>query len=381
MSTFSFECHTSVQSGPGSVAALAKLRALKPTTKLALVTDKGVAAAGIVDTVRAALGDKVLFVDDGVVPDADTAHIAALAARVSKEGVDGLVAVGGGSVIDTAKAVAAVVKKGAPIASLAGMATIRSALMPVVAVPTTAGTGAEATQFVVVKDHQKGEKVILMDQSLVPAGAILDPALTVGLPRAITAATATDALTHAVEALASRMANPIGDAFALEAIRVLVDEGAAARALEKPDDVAARASTLTAAHLAGHAISTSMLGACHAFAHAIGALKGVPHGVANGLFLVPVMRLNVEKAARRYARIGRAVGGSGDERALAEHAIARVEETVHGVCGIPTTLRAVGATENDVDALVKLVMADPDLTTNPVRVDEARAREILLARM
>lgn len=284
---FSFESHTSVQFGPGSIDALQKLRVLKGATKIAVVTDKGVRAAGILDKVTSVLGARVAFVDDGVVPDADTAHIDALAERVKREGIEALVALGGGSVIDSVKAVAAVVKKGAPIASLAGMATIRAGLMPIVAIPTTSGTGAEATQFVVVKDHAKGEKVILMDQSLVPAASILDPNLLVGLPRTITAATGVDALTHAAEALASRMANPLGDAYALEAIRILLDEGALARCLSTPDDLAARGAMLSAAHLAGHAISTSMLGACHAFAHAVGALKGVPHGVANGIFLVP----------------------------------------------------------------------------------------------
>jgi len=378
---FSFESHLSVQFGAGSIEALKKLRALKSATRIALVTDSGVRAAGLVDKVAEAIGDKLAFIDDGVVPDADTVHIDALAARVSSEGVDALVALGGGSVIDSVKAVAAVVKKGAPIASLAGIATIRAPLMPIVAIPTTSGTGAEATQFVVVKDHARGEKVILMDQSLVPAASLLDPTLLTGLPRAITAATGVDALTHAVEALASRMANPLGDAYALEAIRILIDDAALARSLDAPDDVAARGAMLSAAHLAGHAISTSMLGACHAFAHAVGAMKGVAHGLANGLFLVPVMRLNIEKSAGRYARIGRMLGGTGDARALAEHAIARVEEVVHTVAGIPTALTVVGVQESDLDALTALVMRDPDLATNPVRIDDARARLVLAERM
>jgi alcohol dehydrogenase class IV len=179
-----------------------------------------------------------------------------------------------------------------------------------------------------------------------------------------------DALTHAVEAIASRMRHPFGNALATEAARIILADDGLARCLEEPDDLAARGRMLTAAALAGQAINSCMLGACHAFAHALGAHKGVPHGVANGVFLVPTMKLNREKARSVYARLGAALGGTGDEPALAGFAMARVEDLVHDVAGIPRKLSELGVEESDLERLTELVMTDADLATNPVQITE-----------
>lgn len=364
--------------GAGLSASLGEQRPLRKAERVLVVSDAGVRDAGLLERVTKGLGQKVALVDDAVVPDGDAVHIHGLADRARAANVDAIVAVGGGSVLDTAKAVAALLAKGGRLQELEGFATVRSKLLPLVGVPTTAGTGAEATQFVVVADREAGRKIILSDTSLVPTLAVLDPELVVGLPAHITAATAVDALTHAVEAAASRMRNPFGTALAVEAARTITADDGLARCLAEPGDVVARGRLLTAACLAGHAISANMLGACHAFAHALGALKGVPHGVANGLFLVPVMRLNLEKARGAYAHLGLALGGQGDETALAEHAIATVERVVHEVAKIPTRLRAVDVREEDLPRFTQLVLADPDLATNPVQINEASRVEAIL---
>lgn len=370
---------SSVAFGPGIAAHVGTQGPLKKAARILVVTDAGVKKAGVLDKLLPGLGDRAVLVDDGAVADGDVNHIDGLAARAKELGVDAILAVGGGSVIDTAKCVAAVIAKGAGIASLEGIATIRTRLLPIIVVPTTAGTGSEATQFAVVKDRAEGKKRILMDLSLVPTHSVLDPELLVGLPRAVTAATGVDAITHAVEAIGSRMANPVATALAVEAVRILVVEQALERSLAKPDDLEARGASLVAANLAGQAISSAMLGACHAFAHALGALKGVPHGVANGVFLVPVMKLNVEKAKVAYAQLGAALGGTGDVGVRAAFAVSEVERVVHGVAGIPRTLAELGVTAADVDALVKLTMADADLATNPVALDEAGVRRVISA--
>lgn len=370
---------SSLAFGPGLSAQVGAQGPLKKAARILVVTDAGVRKAGVLDKVLPGLGARAVLIDDATVADGDVAHIDALAARARELGIDAILAVGGGSVIDTAKCVAAVIAKGAGIASLEGIATIRARLLPIVVVPTTAGTGSEATQFAVVKDRAAGKKRILMDLSLVPTHSVLDPELIVGLPRAVTAATGVDAITHAVEAIASRMANPVASALAVEAVRILIVEQALARSLEAPDDLDARGAALVAANLAGQAVSSAMLGACHAFAHALGALKGVPHGVANGVFLVPVMRLNIEKAKHAYAQLGAALGGTGDVAARASFAVAQVEGVVRGTAGIPRTLTELGVTVADVDALVKLTMADADLATNPVSLDEAGVRRLLQA--
>jgi alcohol dehydrogenase len=245
-------------------------------------------------------------------------------------------------------------------------------------VPTTAGTGSEATQFAVLKDRQLGRKRIYVDASLVPALAVLDPTLVTGLPAAVTAATAVDALTHALEAVGSRMKNPIGTALATEAARLLLVERALARSLERPDDLDARGACLIAAHLAGQAVSTSMLGACHALAHVTGAQSGLAHGVANGLFLVDVLQANAVKAQAPYAQLARALGiaGAGDDVAAL---IAVVDDFVFGTAGLPRRLRdaAPTLTADDLPALARAALDDPDLPTNPAALDEAALRSIL----
>jgi alcohol dehydrogenase class IV len=375
--------------GPGAASKAGQQGPLKKAARVLVITDAGVRAAGLVDRVLPSLGERAVLIDDAVVPDADVEHIDGLAGRARAAGVDAILALGGGSVIDTAKCVAAVLAKEQDIRALEGIATIRKQLLPVVGVPTTAGTGSEATQFAVVKDRQAGRKRVYMDLSLIPAQSILDPELILGLPPAVTAATAVDAISHAVEALGSRMANPIAAALAVEAVRILVgsdgEPGALKRSLDAPADIEARGACLLAAHLAGQAISSAMLGACHAFAHALGALKGVPHGVANGLFLVPVMRLNQEKARPAYAQLGSALGsplgGTGELSARAAFAIDAIADVVHGVAAIPSALRSVGVTEADIDALTALTLADADLATNPIALDEEGVRHLIAARL
>jgi alcohol dehydrogenase class IV len=366
---------------PGASATVGGQGPLKKATRVVVITDAGVRKAGLLDKILPSLGERAVLVDDGVVPDADVAHIDGLAKKAADLKADAILAVGGGSVLDTAKCVAAVLAKGQGIAALEGIATVRAKLIPIVAVPTTSGTGSEATQFAVVKDRAAGKKVILMDLSLVPAQSVLDPELLVGLPASVTAATGVDAITHAVEALGSKMQNPIASALAVEAVRVLVVERALEKSLDKPDDLEARGNCLVAAHLAGQAISSAMLGACHAFAHALGALKGVPHGVANGVFLAPVMRLNQEKARAAYAHLGAALGATGETASLAQHAVDTIEDLVHGVARIPSRLSDLGVVESDLDALTKLTMADADLSTNPVALDEQGVRALLAARL
>ncbi|MDP2345055.1 MAG: iron-containing alcohol dehydrogenase [Deltaproteobacteria bacterium] len=364
--------------GVGSSSTIADKTLLKRCTKIQVVTDRGVVAAGLLDPILKALGARVFeIIDDLVVPDADCAHVDVVAARAKAAGVDAVLAVGGGSVIDSAKGVCMGIAKGVPVASLEGIATVRMKTLPLVCVPTTAGTGSEATQFAVLMDRQAHKKRIYVDANLIPALAVLDPALVVGLPPAVTCATAVDALTHALEAVASKMRNPLATSQALEAVRLLIEEKGLARSLKDPGDVDARGDCMMAAHLAGRAVSSAMLGACHALAHVLGARSGVPHGVANGLFLVPVLKANAPKSQEAYQRLARTLGVVD-----VDAAIAVVEEFVHGTAGIPRRLRDVASslTLEDLPLLAKEALADPDLPTNPVAVDEAGLLTILRER-
>ncbi len=364
--------------GAGCSAGIVDKTLLKRASKILVVTDRGVVAAGLLDPIVKALGDRLHpAIDDAVVPDGDCAHVDVVAARAKAAGVDAVLALGGGSVMDSAKGICMAMAKGVPVSTLEGVATLRTKLAPLVCVPTTTGTGSEATQFAVLMDRQAGKKRIYVDQNLVPALALLDPALVVGLPASVTCATAVDALTHALEALASKMRNPLATAQALEAVRLLIPSGALARSLAKPDDVDARGDCMVAAHLAGRAVSSAMLGACHALAHVLGARCAVPHGVANGLFLVPVLRHNASKSIGAYQRLAQTVNAVD-----VDGAIAVVDEFVHGVAGIPRRLRDVapGLAQEELPLLAKAAFVDPDLPTNPAVLDEAGLLTILRQR-
>jgi alcohol dehydrogenase class IV len=362
--------------GPGVSQKVGATGPLKKANKIVVISDAGVARAGVLAKVTAALDGRIALQETGVMADGDVAWTDALAARAKAAGVDGILAIGGGSVLDTAKGLGAVLATGKPLEELEGIMTVRAKLPPFAAVPTTSGTGSEASQFAVLKDVTAGRKRIFMDSALLPQQCFLDPELLVGLPMHVTAATGVDALTHAIEALGSKMRNPIGTALALEAVRMLVVDRALERALKAPEDIAARGECLMAAHLAGQAINTSMLGACHALAHALGAKTGVPHGVANGVFLTAVMEVNLEKAEKSYALLASTLGVS-DARA----AIAEVARVVHDLAGIPRKLSELGVTRGELAGLAALAAADPDLPTNPVALDEARVLAICEARL
>lgn len=373
--------------GAGVAATVGDKTLLKKHERVLVMTDAVVRRAGLIDGVLASLGERATIVDDAAVPDGDCQHVEALAARAKDAGITAIVAVGGGSVIDSAKGVAAVLATGKPLHELEGVARVRTRTMPLVAIPTTAGTGSEATQFAVIKDRcvtggvSTPIKRILVDTNLIPTLAVLDPTLLVGLPATVSCATAVDVVTHAIEALGSRMRNPIGSAMATEAVRLMLRDGALARALRTPGDLDARADCLMASHLAGQAVNTSMLGACHALAHVVGAVAGVPHGVANGLFLVDVMRINGAKVGDIYGRLASAIGvvGASDDVAAL---IGAVDAFVHDTAGIPRRLRDVAPclTEKALAGLARAAALDPDLPTNPVRLDEAALLSILQAR-
>lgn len=380
MQQYQYQSANQIVFGAGASKKIREVRPLRRVSRILIMSDAGVESAGLLAPIREALADVTVLLDTSVKPDGSVAHIDELARRAKEHDIEAIVAVGGGSVMDSAKAVAAVLRKGGSIADYEGFATIRSTLIPIVCVPTTTGTGAEATQFVVVHDHETGAKRIISDLSLVPTVAILDPELVAQLPRTIAVSTAADALTHAIEALGSRMANPLGDAMAMEALRLMLREQNFEKSLQKEVDQDARGRMLTAANLAGQAISTSMLGACHAFAHAFGAVKKVPHGYANGLFLGSVMRFNMKNAESAYAKIGSLLGVQGTEREQAEAAIDEVERLLHQVAGIPTTLKSIQIESSEKSELVDQVMADPDLRTNPVSIRDPSIVEDWISR-
>jgi alcohol dehydrogenase class IV len=337
-----------------------------------VVTDEGVRGTGLVERVEAGLADGGLEpagVFDAVPQDSSTDVVDRCAAAAEEAGADSFLAVGGGSVMDTAKVADAVFTHGGSAREQEGFFLMpREAdgmgrpldIAPLACIPTTAGTGSEVSMAAVIKDPEAKVKLEVADFPLFPRLAILDPETTRTLPARVAAATGMDAMTHAIEGYVSAQWNPHQDARSLQALRMIRDN--LSRAVETPEDEDARGNMLVAANLA----ITIELGSVHAMSHPAGAICGVPHGVANAIHLPHVIRFNAEGGpdiVDRYADIADVLGvdtGPGVGDALAEH----VTELVARL-GLPTRLSEVGVPESAIPELVEGAIGDGTTLLNP----------------
>ncbi|HEY6779961.1 MAG TPA: iron-containing alcohol dehydrogenase [Thermoleophilaceae bacterium] len=338
-----------------------------------VVTDAVVRGTGLVEKVEAGIVDgglEVAGVFDAVPQDSSVTVVADCAAAAKEAGADAFVAVGGGSVMDTAKVADAVFSHGGSARELEGIFGLPRAddgmgrpleIAPLACIPTTAGTGSEVSMAAVIKDEEAQVKLEIADFPLFPRLAILDPETTRTLPPQVAAATGMDALTHAIEGYVSVDWSPHGDARALHALRLIRDNFE--RAVQGgADDEQARGNMLIAANLA----ITIALGSVHAMSHPAGAQFGVPHGVANAINLPHVIRFNAaggEDIANRYRDIAELLGvESGAE--VGESLAAHVTDLVDGL-GLPTRLSLVGVPEDGIPALVEGAMGDGTTLLNP----------------
>jgi alcohol dehydrogenase class IV len=341
-----------------------------------LVTDEVIRGTGLVERVEAGVRDgglEVAGVFDDVPQDSSTEVVDRCAAEAKEAGADSFLAVGGGSVMDTAKVADAVFKHGGEAREQEGFFLMPREddgmgrpldIAPLACIPTTAGTGSEVSMGAVIKDHEAKVKLEIADFPLFPRLAILDPESTRTLPPPIAAATGMDAMTHAIEGYVSLDWSPYQDARSLQALRLIRDNFV--RAVESgPDDDEARGNMLIAASL-GISIA---LGSTHSMSHPCGAHYGVPHGVANAINLPHVIRFNAEGGsdiADRYRDVGEVLGvetGGSDAAvgdALATHITGLVEQL-----GLPTRLSEAGVPEEGIPALVEGAMGDGLTLMNP----------------
>lgn len=349
-------------------------------TAAMIVTDKVILGAGLVDPLRKSLEDS--FVDlvevYSDVPVNSEVETCRQIAQIGREnGVDLLISIGGGSVIDTAKGANILLGVGGDLLEdWQGTHLVPEPLKKHIAIPTTAGTGAEVSLGAVIKHTPGGVKVTFNSKYLLPDVAVLDPALTVSMPPGLTAATGVDALTHAVESFTSLEHMPPSDAFCTYAIQSILEN--LPRAVEDGSDMEARGNMLIAANLAGNALShTLSIGACHAMAHAAGGLSPVTHGVANAIILPVVMKYNLEDAAERFAALAPYVGvdASGlEEVEVAARVIETLTEFIYSF-GMPRTLSEAGADPALADRMTEEAMGDGQMYGNP---REAVAEEIVV---
>ena len=362
---FSVYQPTRVVFGDGTVGELGLECKRLGIERAMVVTDRVLRErTDVVARVEKALGARLGGIYDGVIPDTGV-EVIDDGARLAKErGCDGLVSVGGGSAIDTAKGMAIVMTEGGSIRDHQGTSRLTRRQTPHIAVPTTAGTGSEVSLYIVVKDRRAHEKMHFMDDRIIPDAAILDPSVTVAMPAQLTAATGMDALTHAIESYTAVNKNPISDGLALQAMKLIARY--LPRAVAAPDDKIARGQMLVAANIAGMAFNSSGVGLVHAMAHVIGARHGVHHGTGNAICLPHVIRFNADELGSCYRDVAEALGldarDLGDDMA-GEAAAQAVAQLNHRI-GLPPRLRDVGVPEGDLDACAEQSLSDGAIVYN-----------------
>lgn len=340
--------------------------------RILVVSDRGVAAAGLLEPIERSLAESKLAVATftGVSANPVEADVVAGCDAFRAHAADAMVAVGGGSPMDVAKLIAVRIATSRPFEELddaiGGDAFIPSDLVPIVTVPTTAGTGSEVGRSGVLTLASTGRKTVIFSPSLLPRVAILDPALTVDLPGPVTAATGFDALTHCLEAYVAKGDHPMADGIALAGIELVGKS--LLRAVTDPGDLGARGDMQKAAMMGAVAFQKG-LGACHSMAHPLSSEHGTHHGLANALCLPTVVRFNDSAVGDKHARAARALGRK-------ETTLAAALSGLRQDLGLPGSLAAAGIPRENIERLSHLAFLDACHQGNPVACDEATFRRL-----
>jgi alcohol dehydrogenase class IV len=364
--------------GPDSALRLCRTLGQFGFKRVMIVTDAVLVKIGLVEPLRVALVEQGIdvAVHDGITPDPTYPVLQAGLEAVRAHRSDAILAIGGGSVIDAAKVIDAMAVTGKSPARLVGMLRVTKPMLPLFAIPTTAGTGSEVTVAAVVTDPVKHAKAAVMDPKLVPLATALDPALMKGMPPSITAATGMDALTHAVEAFINRWPHAETRFHCVSAVRMIFAN--LPRACADGGDLAAREAMALASFYAGLAFTKAYVGYVHAFSHKIGGMYGVPHGLANAITLPYVLDFNLDAplAQQRLAELAVAIGAGQDsepQAVLAQRFVDRVRE-LNRTVGIPEKVAALKAADVDEIARAAMIEAYRDYPVpKNMRFDEAKA--------
>lgn len=366
---FEFSLPSRVIAGRGLLDSMAAEIEALGVTKGMVVTDKVLQEAGVVRRVLDALGSsslEIAYVFDEVPPDSDTEIVQKGAELAREHGVDFLLAIGGGSSMDTAKGINIVYTLGGNILDHQGAGVVAAPLaLKLVAIPTTSGTGSEVTGVAVIKDRAQNLKLSYPSPFLTPNLSILIPELTLSMSPRLTAATGMDALTHAVEAYLSTNADPFSDGLALHAIKIICQHLPAAT--HNGQDLEARYQMQVGACIAGASFTYPLVGVVHASAHAAGGVHGLHHGLGCSIMLPYGMEFNLEVSPERYRDIAQAMGI--DVRGLSgEEAGWKAIEKVWRLakdCGLPTNLKDAGVPQEAIPIIAEVALTDGAMVTNP----------------
>lgn len=355
--------------GPGARKELPEVVKRLGKNKALIVTDAGLVKFGVAKMVTDVLDEAgipfEIFSD--VKPNPTVSNVKNGIEAYKASGADFIIAIGGGSSIDTAKAVGIVINNPefSDIVSLEGCAPTTHKSVPIVALPTTAGTAAETTINYVIIDEENHKKMVCVDPNDIPAVAIVDAELMYSLPASLTAATGMDALTHAIEGYITKGAWALSDMFEIEAIRMISRN--LPTAVAEPSNPQARDAMAVAQYVAGMAFSNVGLGLVHGMAHPMGSLFDIPHGVANALLLPTIMEWNMPACLDKYPAIAEAMGVdiSGMTREEAAQAACDAVKALAIKVGIPQHLSELGIGEKDIQALSEQAIADVCTPGNP----------------
>lgn len=341
-----------------------------------IITDKGVRANGLLEPVEAAFAAtevKIGSIFDEVPPDSSLKTVKAVTEMYRNNQCDAIIAIGGGSVIDTAKAANILVSEGGDdLLKYSGAHNLPRPLKPFFVIPTTSGTGSEVTMVAVVSDTANNQKMAFASKYLMPSAAILDPRMTLTLPPHLTAMTGMDAMTHAVEAYTCLAANPISDAYATAAIKKISEN--LFKVLENPKDADARLELAQASTMAGIAFSNAMVGIVHSLGHALGAVAHLPHGLCMNLFLPYVLDYNKDVNGDKIADLllplaGTDIYAQTPANQRADKAIAIINtmrDRIYDLTKLPRTLRETGkVTQSQLDEVAEKALNDGSIIFNP----------------
>lgn len=370
MNPFLYSAVSDVLIGPGTSGQLGDLAASLGIKRALLVTDPGIIKFGLLDAARENLhaNNIELSIYSEVVADPPESVVKDAVAAAQKFGCDGVIGFGGGSSMDVAKLLAVLIKGEQQIDEIYGVDQISGGRLPLIQVPTTAGTGSEATMVSIITTGET-TKAGVVSRTLLADNVILDATLTLGLPAAVTAATGIDAMVHAIEAYTSvRLKNPLSDMLAREALRLMA--GNITTAVKQGDNIEARSAMLLGAMLAGQAFANAPVAAVHALAYPLGGNYHIPHGLSNSLVLPYVLRFNGLAAATLYAELAAIILPERQLPAdavqlsdmLAEHFL-----TLAGDLGLQTSLREMNIPESDLPMLAEQAMLQQRLLINNPR--------------
>ena len=353
-----------------------------------VITDRGVREAGLlalVEAILAAASSPIAVVFDDVAPDCSLATVRMAAAQYREHQCDALIAIGGGSVMDTSKGVNILVSEGGDdLLQFSGAHNLQRALRPLLAIPTTSGTGSEVTMVAVISDTESGVKIPFTSNYLLPTAAVLDPRMTLTLAPLVTAATAMDALTHAVEAYTCLAANPMSDAYATVAVQKvshhLLD------VLDNPRDAIGRMALAQASTMAGIAFSNSMVGLVHALGHSVAAVCHVPHGVCMNILLPYVLEYNQSVNGVRIGELLLPLAGPEvfastpflQRPTRVIQIIRLLRDNLHARCGLPRTLlESARVQAHQFGPIADFAINDGAIIFNPKESDRADLMAIL----